>query len=402
MTAGRGQRRTTRSDEGSHHGHSGQAHRPGRVAAAPDGPHVRLGGQRLAALERRLLLHPRRRRHGHHDVQWPAALPQHRRDGRLRVPRRRRQAAQRARPRGDCGRASTTSPWARSRSRSCEPLRVLRTSCVDDGTGLSFDLEWTAHHEPHMEDEVMRWSGGRLVYQRSNYDQCWRSGAGSRWGTGTSRWSATPGSACATTRGGSGRTGGPTAASIAPDLADDPRRSFAVRQWTDAQDARPGAVLAAPPAGRRLVQPVRGAGAAAGRRHPCWDYLDADFDYTTVRRSRPAGDLRGVVPAARRWSRPLPPRPRRQPRLPAGRRVSRGVRRRPRSWGLPRRGPPRGRGVGRQPPRRRGRPARAVPASAATRGPSSSPGAPTSTSRATPASAISSASSRRAPEIVRS
>ena len=162
-----------------------------------------------------------------------------------------------------------------------EPLRVLRTSCVDDGTGVSYELEWTAHHEPYLEDEVMRWSGGRLVYQRSNYDQCMAvrgritlgdrniEVAGDSWvGVRDHSW-------------GLGRTGGPTADSIAPDLGDDPRRSFAVRQWTVLK--MPDRVLF-----WQLHQRADGSFSQFEARvlpldgSPVWDYLDADFDHTTV------------------------------------------------------------------------------------------------------------------------
>ena len=132
-------------------------------------------------------------------------------------------ASRRLRPRND---DLAVGPF---RVEIVEPLAVLRTSCVDDGTGVSYDLEWTAHHEPYMEEEVIRWSGGRLVYQRSNYDQCMcvrgRITVGDKvievdgdsWvGVRDHSW-------------GLGRTGGATAASIAPDTGDDPRRSFAVR-----------------------------------------------------------------------------------------------------------------------------------------------------------------------------
>ena len=115
--------------------------------------------------------------------------------------------------------------------RIVEPLRVLRTSCTDNPYGVTYDLTWTAFHPPYLEDSVVRLSGGRLVYQRMNYDQCCAVEGtitvggrtlevGSSWvGVRDHSW-------------GLGRTGGPSAPSIAPDLGDDPRRTFAVRQWT--------------------------------------------------------------------------------------------------------------------------------------------------------------------------
>jgi len=162
-----------------------------------------------------------------------------------------------------------------------DPLRVLRTACVEDGAGISYDLEWTAHHQPYLEDEVVRWSGGRLVYQRSNYDQCCAvrgqitvdgtviEVGGDSWvGVRDHSW-------------GLGRTGGPAAPSIAPDLGDDPRRSFAVRQWTmlkmrdrvlfwQLHQRADGSFSQF----EARVLPLDGA--------PHWEYLDGEFDYSTV------------------------------------------------------------------------------------------------------------------------
>ena len=162
-----------------------------------------------------------------------------------------------------------------------EPLRRLRTTCVDDGTGIAYDLEWSGHHEPYLENEVIRWSGGRLVYQRSNYDQCCAvrgritlhgrtiEVSGDSWvGVRDHSW-------------GIGRTGGPAAPAIAPDTGDDPRRSFAVRQWTmlklrdrvlfwQLHQREDGSFSQF----EACVLPLDGS--------PAWHYRDAEFAYRTV------------------------------------------------------------------------------------------------------------------------
>jgi hypothetical protein len=145
-----------------------------------------------------------------------------------------------------------------------EPLKVLRTSCVDDGTGVSYELEWTAHHEPYVEEQVMRWSGGRLVYQRSNYDQC--MAVRGRITVGD-RQIEVDGDCWVGVRDHS--------------WGEDPRRSFAVRQWTVLK--MPDRVLF-----WQLHQRADGSFSQFEARvlpldgSPVWDYLDADFDYATV------------------------------------------------------------------------------------------------------------------------
>ena len=71
-------------------------HPHGRVPPPPDRRHLRLRGQRLGQLERRLLLHPGRPGHRREPVGGPASAPQHRRHGRLRRGRGRRTPTQRA------------------------------------------------------------------------------------------------------------------------------------------------------------------------------------------------------------------------------------------------------------------------------------------------------------------
>ena len=111
-----------------------------------------------------------------------------------------------------------------------EPLEVLRLSCTDER--VSFDLTWTGLHEPYLEEPIVRFDGGRKAYSRSNFDQCCAVQGtltvdgraftvdGPTWvGVRDHSW-------------GLGRTGGGTPASAAPAAARDPRRGFAMRQWT--------------------------------------------------------------------------------------------------------------------------------------------------------------------------
>lgn len=113
-----------------------------------------------------------------------------------------------------------------------DPLRTLRLTCGDNEYGISFDLTWEALHEPYLEDRIVRYSGGRKVYDRTNYDQCCAV-TGSITLDGRTV-DVTP----ATWVGvrdhswGMGRTGGAASPAVAPDASRDPRRGFAMRQWT--------------------------------------------------------------------------------------------------------------------------------------------------------------------------
>lgn len=113
-----------------------------------------------------------------------------------------------------------------------EPLRRLRLACAENEHGISFDLAWHGLHQPYLEDRIVRYSAGRKVYDRTNYDQCCDV-------TGTivvqGRALAVDPATWVGVRDhswGLGRTGGPVAAGIAPDASRDPRRGFAMRQWT--------------------------------------------------------------------------------------------------------------------------------------------------------------------------
>lgn len=113
-----------------------------------------------------------------------------------------------------------------------EPLSVLHLTCGDNRYGIGFDLRWHGLHEPFLEDRIVRYSGGRKVYDRTNYDQCCDvTGtllvAGTTFDVSPSTWVGVRDHSW-----GIGRTGGPSAPSIAPSRERDPRRGFAMRQWT--------------------------------------------------------------------------------------------------------------------------------------------------------------------------
>ena len=113
-----------------------------------------------------------------------------------------------------------------------EPLSRLHLACADNPYGIAFDLDWHGLHEPYLEDRIVRHSGGRRVYDRTNYDQCCEvrgtlTAAGRTFTVDPSTWVGVRDHSW-----GLGRTGGPTAPSVAPSLDRDPRRGFAMRQWT--------------------------------------------------------------------------------------------------------------------------------------------------------------------------
>ena len=109
-----------------------------------------------------------------------------------------------------------------------EGLRTLRTTAAPNPYGIEFDLTWEGWSPPYNEDHVLVVRNGRVVTDRSNYDQCcrvtgWLTVDGHRqevdgWtGVRDHSW-------------GIGRnTGGPRSAAIAPD--PDPPEPRGHRQW---------------------------------------------------------------------------------------------------------------------------------------------------------------------------
>ena len=162
-----------------------------------------------------------------------------------------------------------------------QPLQTLRLTCADNDYGIAFDLTWDALHEPYLEDRIVRYAGGRKVYDRTNYDQCcavvgtitvdgrtlevtpetWVGVRDHSWGLS--------------------RTGGAASTAIAPDSSRDPRRGFAMRQWTMIR--MPDRVMfwqfhlqadgSFDPL-ETVVIPADGS--------PTWSYVDAEADATRV------------------------------------------------------------------------------------------------------------------------
>lgn len=113
-----------------------------------------------------------------------------------------------------------------------EPMRTLRLASAENEYGIAFDTMWNGLHEPHLEDRVVRYSGGRKVYDRTNYDQCCEvtgtiTVAGRTLEVTPSSWIGVRDHSW-----GMGRTGGAASSAIAPLHERDPRRGFAMRQWT--------------------------------------------------------------------------------------------------------------------------------------------------------------------------
>jgi hypothetical protein len=113
-----------------------------------------------------------------------------------------------------------------------EPLQILRLQCVDNEYGITFDLMWEGLHEPYLEDRIVRYAGGRKVYDRTNFDQCCSvtgtiSIPGHTFNVNADTWVGVRDHSW-----GMGRTGGGASSAIAPDNSRDPRRGFAMRQWT--------------------------------------------------------------------------------------------------------------------------------------------------------------------------
>ena len=112
-----------------------------------------------------------------------------------------------------------------------EPLKVLRLTCAENEYGISFDITWNALHEPYLEDEIIRYTNGRRVYARNNYDQAGDVTGSITVGDRTIDVNADTWVGVRDHSWGLGRTGGKFDG-MAPEQGKDPRRGFAMRQWT--------------------------------------------------------------------------------------------------------------------------------------------------------------------------
>lgn len=111
------------------------------------------------------------------------------------------------------------------------PLRRVRTTCAPNPHGMAFDLEWRGVHPPYLEEYVERRAAGRVLAQRSNYDQCcevsgWVEVAGTRHAVGGDRWVGVRDHSW-----GLGSTGGRSLSPVAPVPAGEGPPPFALRQW---------------------------------------------------------------------------------------------------------------------------------------------------------------------------
>lgn len=113
-----------------------------------------------------------------------------------------------------------------------QPLHLLQLTCSNNAFGISFDLTWEGLHDPYLEERIVRYAGGRKVYDRTNYDQC--CAVSGTLTVGERTFDVNPNSWVGVRdhSWGLSRTGGPPSPSIAPHPARDPRRGFAMRQWT--------------------------------------------------------------------------------------------------------------------------------------------------------------------------
>jgi hypothetical protein len=112
-----------------------------------------------------------------------------------------------------------------------EPLRRLRITCGPNPYGIEYDLHWEGRTPPFNEDYVERHGGGRLLAQRSNYDQCcdvtgWVKVAGEHFDVDREGWTGVRDHSW-----GIGHTGGPPAKGVAPPAASERPKPFGLRQW---------------------------------------------------------------------------------------------------------------------------------------------------------------------------
>ena len=204
----------------------------GRVPAPPDRGHVRLGRQRLGALERRLLLHPRRRGHRSHALRRPPPVPEHRRHGRVRLHHRRRPAAQPALV------AAPAAAHRRHRRRPAEPRdprapsRAAPPVRAEPLRHLLRPRRGTACTSPTSRTASSATPAGARSTTAPTSTSAARSPARSPSTDRTLRSPRRRGSACATTPGAWAARVAPPRPPSPPTPARDPRRGFAMRQWT--------------------------------------------------------------------------------------------------------------------------------------------------------------------------
>ena len=180
-----------------------------------------------------------------------------------------------------------------------EPLARLRLSCADNASGISFDLDWAGLHEPYLEDRIVRYSGGRKVYDRTNFDQCCAVS-----GTITVGWPHPGGHA-----GHVGRRALPTPRGPRPHRRPRRRlrrpgcrsRSEARLRHAPVDDgahARSRDVLAVPPAARRVLRlhPSRSSSPSTRPSH--------GGPTSTSRRPTRHGSTDCRAPRARAWPSP--------------------------------------------------------------------------------------------------
>ena len=110
-----------------------------------------------------------------------------------------------------------------------EGLRRVRTVSAPNRFNISYDLVWEGLHAPYNEAPVRAFGEGRLLRERSNYDQgCtvtgWLNVDGRRWSVARDGWAGVRDHSW-----GLGHTGGPTGVGVAPPRAAP--SPMGLRQW---------------------------------------------------------------------------------------------------------------------------------------------------------------------------
>ncbi len=109
-----------------------------------------------------------------------------------------------------------------------EGLRHLRTRCGANEHGIAFDLDWIGTAPAYIEDYLVNYRAGRLVSERSNFDQTcdvtgWIEVAGRRFTVDRAGWAGVRDHSW-----GVGSVGGPKHPDSAPLEPDAP---LGLRQW---------------------------------------------------------------------------------------------------------------------------------------------------------------------------